>query len=118
MSRRVVLAPVLALVLVSTAACRAGRQAATSALELPQACPHGPRPGVFDVLAYAIDVELLPEERSIRAECRVRLRPLAREVRTVELDLVGLRVDGVRDEHGHELAFTRDDGRLAIRLAR
>ena len=57
-------------------ACRApGPGSARLAFPIEQA--HAPRERVMDVLGYAIELELLPESRAIRAECRVRLPPLA-----------------------------------------
>src|SRR5687768_12603534 len=79
-------------------ACAAGR-GATRPSGIPVAEAHAPRVADFDVLAYRIELELLPEERAIRAECGVRLAALeARgKLRAVELDFAGLVVEGVRD---------------------
>ncbi len=95
-------------------ACRAPQDSADAPATLRA---HAPRERRFDVLAYEIDLELLPEARAIRAECRVRLRPLARPLERVELDLVGLAVESVRDEAGRALAFRHERGVLATELA-
>src|SRR5688572_8453346 len=99
-------------------ACAAGR-GATRAGGIPLAQAHAPRVADFDVLSYRIELELLPEERAIRAECGVRLAALAERgtLRAVELDLAGLVVEGVRDGAGRELAFRRDGAELRIELA-
>lgn len=87
-------------------------------LGFPSERAHAPRERVMDVLAYEIELELLPESRAIRAACRVRLRPLsARTLRAVELDLVGLTVESVVDQRGRALSFAHEDGTLAIQLA-
>jgi aminopeptidase N len=98
-------------------ACRAHTFRGPSGIAFPRACSHEPRECPFDVLSYAIELELLPETRSIRAECTVRLRALERSLDEIELDLVGLEVDGVEDELGRPLAFGRTGGTLAIELA-
>ena len=117
MLRRRVVGPLLCLVLAALGgACRAARDA-RSALDFPRARPHAPRESACDVRSYALELELLPEARSIRAECRVRLRALARPLAEVRLDLVGLEVEGARDERGRALAFRHADGVLALELA-
>src|SRR5262249_22497607 len=62
-------------------------------------------------------LELLPETRSIRGACRVRLAALEHALREVELDFVGLTVEGAADERGRALAFRRQGGELALELA-
>jgi aminopeptidase N len=120
--RRRVFSPLLALVLWTSSlalvpACRAQTLRGPGGLAFPRERAHEPRERVFDVLAYALELELLPETRSVRAACGVRLRGLEGALDEVELDLVGLTVEGVADERGRALAFRRADGRLAIELA-
>jgi aminopeptidase N len=99
----------------SAAACRAGGE---GRLRFPRERSHAPRERSFDVLAYGIELEILPEERAIQATCRVRLAPLAGvRCERVVLDLVGLAVAGVSDGEGRALDFEHADGKLAIRLA-
>jgi aminopeptidase N len=106
-----------ALVLTVAPACRAALRATPARLAFPLERAHAPRERTFDVLSYAIALELLPETRAIRAECRVRLRPLGAALGEVRLDLVGLAVEGVEDGRGRALGFRRQDGCLAIELA-
>lgn len=108
--RTVVLCVLLAL------GCRAG-DLGRARLALPSATVHAPSARGFDVLAYGIELELLPETRSIRAECTVRLRALEDALSEVRLDLVGLEVEGVSAADGRALAFRRTPGALSIDLA-
>jgi aminopeptidase N len=104
-----------ALALALAPACRA-REGPTR-LEFPHAVPTRRASAPSTFASYAIELELEPEQRAIRAECRVRLQPMAAPLREVDLDLVGLDVAGVADERGRALAFRRADGTLAISLA-
>src|SRR5262245_19822947 len=99
-------------------ACHSAKsQASAPPARLPRAQAHVPRERHCDVLHYAVALELFPEEKRIEAACRVRFTPLAEPVRAPELDLVGLAVDGIRDERGRALTFERERGALTIALA-
>ena len=108
--RSLLLALTLALLSLACGAPGGGRRFATLS-------EHAPRAREFDVLAYRIELELLPETRSIQACCRVRLRALEQALDTVRLDLVGLEVQDARDERGRVLSFTRSAGELTLELA-
>jgi len=119
---RPVAVPLVALVLAVSSlalapACRAHRLRGPDGSAFPSARAHSPRECPFDVLSYTIELELLPETRAIRAECTVRLRALEVELDEVELDLVGLVVDGVEDERGRPLELHSQSGTIAIELA-
>jgi aminopeptidase N len=88
-------------------------------VEFPREEPHLPRTCPFDVLAYGIELELLPVERALEATCRVRLTPLAGggPLSEVRLDFVGLTLEDVRDERGRPLAARRAGGELIVPLA-
>lgn len=79
---------------------------------------HAPREKAYDVEHYALELELLPETRSIRGRCTVRLRPREDEFETLELDLEGLTVSAVHDGFGMPLEFEHERGELWMRLAR
>jgi aminopeptidase N len=98
--------------------CRAAGRSGGVRLEFPRERAHAPRIPAFDVLEYAIELELQPETRAIRGLCRVQLRVLEEPIDEVQLDLVGLEVEGVSDAHGQALAFRREGGRLLIDLGR
>jgi aminopeptidase N len=70
------------------------------------------------VEAYEISIDLDPARRSIDATCTIRLWSLSDRLSRVELDFDGLEVTSVKDRVGHALAWSRDDGPLAIDLAR
>jgi len=116
MRARRLLGPALLLAALALA-CVASR-GTRPAEAFPEARAHAPRPCPFDVLAYRIDLALLPEERAIRGECRVSLAALPEQadLRWVELDLAGLEVQDVRDDAGRALAFERPPGGLRVRL--
>ena len=70
----------------------------------------------FDVEHYRLEIDLQPEQRSIVAECRVRLIATVADLQRVELDFEGLLVDAIEDGEGHSLRFEHEDGRLSIEL--
>jgi aminopeptidase N len=77
---------------------------------------HAPRPCAIDVEHYAIDLELDPAQRSIRAACTVRFYPRGAALRTVDLDFAELAVDSVADSSGRALAYRHEGSRLSIDL--
>jgi len=103
---------VLGLVL---AACRAPGPGLAGGL--PRARAHEPRERDFDVQHEALTLALFPEERRIEGACRVRFESTVAALAELRLDLVGLEVAGVQDEHGRALTYTHAQGELAITLA-
>lgn len=82
--------------------------------------PRGERPPTaarFDVEHYALDLAIDPVERSLSGTCRIRLWPTTSELNSAELDLVGLRVEGVLDVSGRALSFRQDEQSLRVELA-
>ncbi|MEQ1893999.1 MAG: hypothetical protein ABL998_15770, partial [Planctomycetota bacterium] len=103
-----------ALCLLALGACRANGPGSSSFVLRA----HAPRVAPFDVLHYELALALEPASRSLTAEARIELAALPGSAPTeVELDLVGLAVDAVTDEHGRALAFERTHDTLAIELA-
>ncbi|MEM7309341.1 MAG: M1 family metallopeptidase [Planctomycetota bacterium] len=91
-----------------------------SAPNRPSAPPlreHEHEPSPIDVRHYAIDVTLDPAAGSIEASTRVDFAA-RRRLSSVELDLMeDLKVSGVDDNEGRELAFEHRDDRLEVTLA-
>ncbi len=110
------LAALLGLLLLPLA-CRSARWQRPARPLFPRAEAHEPRERSYDVLHYALDLTLLPQERRIEGECRIRLQPMQDPLHEVRLDLVGLAVRGVSDGGGRELSFTHDGTTLLVQLA-
>jgi len=99
------------------AACRAGAEtSARPGIDVPASTAHGPRSPTYDVERYALDIELQPEHRSIRAKCRILLWPAGEALRRIDLDFDDLEVSAVRDERGRSLSFRHEQGTLGILL--
>jgi aminopeptidase N len=94
----------------------AGSAPAAGPLSKPRA--HAPRTAPFDVEHYALELALEPATRSLSGRANVRLWARERALRTIELDLVGLEVSGVRDVEGGALDHRHADGLLSIELGR
>jgi len=90
---------------------------ARAGLDLPPLETQAPRSCGFDVHSYALDLEILPESRTVRGTCRILAFPRAETLRTIDLDLDDLDVSAVRDARGRSLAFDRRPGALHVTLA-
>jgi aminopeptidase N len=95
-----------------TLACRA----TTIASPRTVAAHHAPRVEAIDVEHYAIELRLLPEQRSIEGRCTVRFVVTAGSVDELTLELEGLEVRGVEDGRGNPLLFDHSAGELEIEL--
>jgi aminopeptidase N len=97
-------------------ACRAPGASGGRA-EFPRARAHSPRVLEVDVRAYDLALELQPEARLLRGECRVRFAPRLDGLTELRLDLAGLGVEGVQDGAGRVLAFRQARDELVVALA-
>jgi aminopeptidase N len=103
--------------LAAAAGCRAtGKAPPPRQLPVSVATPHPLRECAYDVEHYALELEILPEQRRVRGTCRIRLWPREAALGTVDLDLEDLEVAAVRDERGRPLAFEQRPGTLRIAL--
>ncbi len=114
--RRLLASHAFALGLLGLSACAASGSRGEP--DLPRALAHRPRERTYDVLHYAIDVTLLPDERALSGRCRIRLQPTSDVLQEVRLDLVALDVREIVDDGGRALAFERDGNTLVVHLAR
>ncbi|MFT5050931.1 MAG: aminopeptidase N [Chlamydiales bacterium] len=67
-----------------------------------------------DVEHYALDLELFPAEQRLEGACTIRLIADGDGPRRLDLDLNGLEVTQVLDEHARPLEFVHAEGRLSI----
>jgi len=106
------------LALILCCACRTAPSAApTLVAHVPQARPLPARSFPIDVERYSIEIELLPAERALRGQERVRF--VAREgLSEIALDLAGLAVQAVRDEDGAQLVFRQEHDQLFVGFKR
>jgi aminopeptidase N len=80
--------------------------------DAPEPLAHEPRRSDFDVDHYALDLEILPQTRSLVGRCTVRLFAREKALTSIELDLRELEAVSVRDERGRELLFEHDGSTL------
>ena len=97
---------------VFSAACHAPRGEGASPTTVGEL--DRPADAPYDVEHYALDVRLDPERGAIDAACTVRLWPVGRALRRVDLDLAGLDVRGVRDGAGRALTWSRSGETLTV----
>lgn len=81
------------------------------------AAPLVVRSAPFDVEHYALDIDLDPAARTIRATCSVRVWPVRDPLSEIDLDFAGLVVESVHDRDGRALSFEQAGEKLAIHLA-
>lgn len=107
----------LALLAGTGLACRTHDALHTAPSVFPRERAHARPEHPADILSYGIELELLPESRSIHATCRVGFRALER-LEALRLELLDLEVEEVRDADGRALAFRHERGELRITLAK
>ena len=66
--------------------------------------------------SYALDLEILPESRTVRGTCRILAFPRSGTLRAIDLDLDDLEVSAVHDDRGSSLDFERRPGVLHVTL--
>jgi aminopeptidase N len=102
-------------------ACRSERATPSaaprpSAVEFPPAVAHTPEDAAIDVEHYALDLDLDPAQRSLRATCRVRFVSRKDGLRAVDLDLEGLAVRSVRGADEREVVFQQSPHAVHVTL--
>ena len=117
---RLGLGTLLGITTLAAVACRSADpgapQGSSAVVRVAPTRPLVVREPPFDVEHYAIQLDLDPVARLIRARCTVRVWPKIAQLSEVDLDLEGLTVSAVKDGAGHTLGWTHANGMLAIHL--